>query len=507
MIDFKTIFKATVTITVFTIATRTIAFFNRIFLSRSLGAEGMGLYQVVLSVFFMLITLTSSGLPIAVSKHTARFGAVGDRESAHKTATAAAVIGVGVSLVVTALILIFKTPFSRIFADDRCMPIFMALLPGIAASAIYSAYRGGLWGQKNYFAFSLCEFIEEILLFSLCLILVSRSGGQAEGAQSAAVAVSVSFSASALIALCIYFYFDGKIKNPRGYLKPVIYSAAPVTGIRTASGLVNSLLALIIPLRLMMSGFSGSQAMSEFGTASGMTLPLLFIPCTLVGPLALALMPEISGAKDKKSAPVAGGIQNALNFALIVSLVMAAFYLSCGRDIAVLLFDNERAGELLIYSAAVMIPMSLSHMSSSILNSLGREYKSMKNYFAGAAIMLLSVWFLPKYLGIYSMIAGFFLSFTVTAVLNIAVIKKDTACGRVFDKDAPLLLLICCASALLGFLSNNLLTTFLPSFVCLAVSGLAAAGLFGAFCVMFKICRADVIARKALSKCFTKVKK
>jgi stage V sporulation protein B len=503
----KSLFKATVTITVFSIATRTVAFFNRIFLSRNLGAEGMGIYQVVLSVFSLLITFTSSGLPIAVSKQTARLNAANNRDGAHKTATAAAVIGVSLSLIITLFILIFKNVFSLIFADPRCMPIFTVLLPGITASAIYSAYRGGLWGQKNYFAFSVCEFIEEVLLFTICIILVSRVNAVIDGVYNAAVAITISFTASALIAVCIYFYYDGKIKNPRGFYKPIINSAAPLTGIRAASGIITSLLALIIPLRLMISGMTSSEALSEFGIASGMTLPLLFIPCTLVGSLALALMPEISGAKNKKSKQIAASIQNALIFALMVSLAIMGIYITAGKDITVFLFHNERAGELLIYSAAVMIPMSLSHMSSAILNSLGREYKSLKNYLAGAAVMLVFVWFLPEFLGIYAMILGFFFSFLITAALNIIAIKKDISNIKIFSTNLPLLLLIGCASALTCYLVNSFTKRFLPAVIALGISGTISVTVFLLFSAMFKICFTDTILGKFMPKCLTKQKK
>ena len=494
-------------ITIFSMATRAVGFVNRIFLSRTIGAEGLGIYQVVCSVFYVLITITSSGLPIAVSKQTARLRAINNNDGGHSTVTAAALIGVSISLILTILIIVFKDYVSFLFADERCMPIFIVLLPGVTASAIYSSYRGGLWGQKNFFAFSLCEFLEEILLFATCIILVSQVSGIIAGVYNAAVAVSISYIASALIAICVYFYYDGKIKNPRGYMRPVINSAAPLTGLRVSSSIISSLLAIIIPLRLILSGLTSSEALSEFGIAAGMTLPLLYIPGTLVGSLALVLIPEISGKKDKSSKNISYQIENALTFAVMVSLAVFCFYFGAGKDIGIVMYDNARSGQFLIYGAAIMIPMSLTQMSSSILNTLGYEYKTLKNYTIGAVIMLLAVWFLPPLLGIYSMILGFFLSFTITAVLNTLLIIKKVKKSGIFLNSLPKLLIACMLSTSLCYLLNIIFKGFLPLILSLTFSGLLSISLFILICGIFKINNLDVFIKKIMLKRLTNAEK
>jgi stage V sporulation protein B len=496
VIHIKTILKATATIAVFSIATRAAAFVNRIFLSRTIGSEGMGLYQIVCSVFGVLLTITSSGIPIAVSKQTAKLRAQSNFDGGHSTVSAAMVIGVSAALIITLIIVIFKDFTASIFADERCMPLLLVLLPGITASAVYSAYRGGLWGQKNFFAYSLCEFLEEVLLIGLSVILVSGVSNAEMKVHNAATAVSISFIASALIAVCLYFYFDGKFKSPRGYYRPLINSAAPLTGIRAASSVITSLLALIIPLRLKLSGLSVSEALSEFGIASGMTLPLLFIPGTLIGPLALALIPEISEKKDKKSFEVSTQIESALLFSVLVSLAVFPVYIAAGKDIGIALYNNERSGELLMYSAAIMIPMSISHMSSSILNILGMEFKSLKNYLIGAAFMLLSIWFLPSIMGIYSMLLGFFISFSITAFLNTLAIMRNTKRTGILRKNLFKLLLPVAAAFIVCSLTNIVCKMFMPLIFSVVISGTLSLIVFIIICGAMNITGFDRVLKK-----------
>jgi stage V sporulation protein B len=465
----------------------------------------MGIYQVVCSVFAVLLALTSSGLPIAVSKQTARLRALRDYDGGHATTAAGAVIGLSIALVITLAIVIFRRPISTLFVDKRCMPIFMVLLPGVAASAIYSSYRGGLWGQKNFFAYALCEFIEEALLIGTGIILVSRASGVTGGAYNAAISVSISFVAAALITVCIYFYYDGKIKSPKGYYLPVLQSAAPLTGIRIASSVITSLLALIIPIRLKLSGLSASEALSEFGIASGMTLPLLFIPGTVVGALALVLIPEISGSKDK--AEVARQVEGALCFSIFASLVMVIPYTVAGREIGVLLYSNERSGELLTYSAAIMIPMSLSNMASSLLNTLGKEVYSLRHYLIGAALMMATIWFLPPLLGIYSMIFGFFLSFSVTATLNTLAVAKSVGKMEMFWRDGARMLLACTGCTAAAWIANLGLKQVLPQPAAAFICAAAGSALFIAVCFKLRIANMDTQVKKILTKRFNKKEK
>ena len=65
---------------------------------------------------------------------------------------------------------------------------------------------------------------------------------------------------------------------------------------RVVSSFIQPIIALIIPARLMAIGYTSSQALSLYGIAVGMTMPLLFVPTTIIGSLSTALIPDISKA-------------------------------------------------------------------------------------------------------------------------------------------------------------------------------------------------------------------
>ena len=94
--------------TVFSVAEKFFGFLYRIILSRTLGSEGMGLYQLALSVFAVLVTATSSGIPLTVSRLITKHRTRGDKKAEHSTVTAA-IVAVLVFSGTTCSILSFRT--------------------------------------------------------------------------------------------------------------------------------------------------------------------------------------------------------------------------------------------------------------------------------------------------------------------------------------------------------------------------------------------------------------
>ena len=253
------------------------------------------------------------------------------------------------------------------------------------------------------------------------IVIMGRLTRDPELRRTASGIAVVSFTLASLT----FVFGKGKLKNPIRKLKPLIVSSSPITAMRTLTSLTGTIVALIIPARLVFYGTETSVAMAEFGKLSGMALPLLFIPSTVIGSIALVLVPEISQSyyeKDEKRLRLS--VERSINACGVISVLIIPVFIVCGKEIGAFLYDSEQAGIYLSVSAVVMLPMSVSMITNSLLNSVNKERKTLVNYVIGALIMLFVIWFAPKYMGIYSLILAYFLSFTVTAVLNAFALKK-----------------------------------------------------------------------------------
>lgn len=481
----KQIVKAAFLITVFSVATRAVGFLYRIFLSRALGAEGMGILQVALSAFGVLVTFTSSGLPVTVSRLTARVGRQNFAER-DRLVTAAALLGLIVSGLLALLLFLLREQLGFLFSDGRCLPVFLTLLPAFLASSLYSACRGGLWGNKSFLSYSLVEFCEEAAMVAAGVIFLQGVDLIADKTLSAARAVTISYLTAALLTIFLYLK-KGKFRRcGKQQIVPLLQGATPITAVRLLGCLLGSAVAILLPQRLTAAGMTPAEALSLFGVMSGMVMPLLFLPGTVTGSVALVLVPEVSATSQKRDkAALNEHLSNSLNFSLLITCIVLCGYLSCGQAFASALYENPTAGKLLVVSAALMIPMTLSQLSSTIMNSLGLESKVMRHFALGALLMLGSVLFLPSLIGIYAITVGNLLQLTLSAVLNLRVIRKQSGLPLSFLKQGFRCLLLGIPAGCLGRMFGQLLSHFLPALIASGLGLGVALGSLTLLCCLF----------------------
>lgn len=457
----RTFFKTVAIVTVFSISEKFLGFLYRIYLSRTIGAEGIGLYQVALSVFGLIYTLTCSGTPITVSRLMTKYRAEGQEKKVNKIISAGIFLTLFTAIPVCLIFFLFGDKFSFLFADERCLKIFHVILPGLIFTSVYSVLRGVFWGNKDFLPYSIIELLEEVCMIVCGIVLINFASNVTQGAFRAGVAVLISYLFSFTLAVTVFFIRKNKLVNPKSEFKPLLKSATPITAMRSANSLSMSLVSILLPMRLISAGLTESEAMASFGSALGQAIPLLSIPTMLIGSFTLVLVPEISENFYKKHAfYLKRDIEKALKFTVFLTCLFIPIFLVCGSEIGVLVFNGHECGEYLSKSALLMLFMSLSSITTSMLNSMGLEHKTLIYYIISGLFMLLSIWFLPKYLGIYSLIIGLLCIYGLTSLLNLILLNKNCPKKPSYAKFFLCSTLFLIPTSLLGFMLEKLL---LPS--------------------------------------------
>ena len=134
----QNLYRTAAYVTVFSVAEKTFGFIYRIILSRTLGSEGMGIYQIALSVFAVLATAAASGIPLTVSRLITKYRAKNNVAAQQSVVTAALVSALCFSIPVFCILFFGHNAFDFLFSDPRCMASFS--IPFIPSSA---AHFGG----------------------------------------------------------------------------------------------------------------------------------------------------------------------------------------------------------------------------------------------------------------------------------------------------------------------------------------------------------------------------
>ncbi len=424
----RTVYKNASIVTGLSVAERALGFLYRIVLSRYIGAEGLGLYQVAHSLFSLFLTLATGGIPVALSRTVAQYQAENEPKKARAALTAGLLLPLLLALPVCLIAWIFGDALGFLFSDGRSLPVFRILLVGLCFACAYAAVRGYFLGNKRFLTASLLELTEEIVMVLAGVLLLKGVSSPDVGAERAAWSLAVADVLSCLIALTVYFLFGGKLTRPQKEIKPLFNATLPITFVRASGSLVASAVAVLLPAMLMKSGMGEGEALGLFGVVSGMVMPVLFIPATLIGSLALVLVPELAADfHQKREERLRQNIRKGLRFALLVACALIPFFYVLGEDFGRLAFSDAYAGEMLSKSCIVLLPMSIAMISTSMLNSIGFEKQTFLFFFFGAAALLLSVLLLPQACGGYAYVIGLGASYTVTGLCSLIFLQKKCA--------------------------------------------------------------------------------
>ena len=321
--------------------------------------------------------------------------------------------------------------------------------------------------------------MKKFLSILFAALFVSGVVGGLSGAHGVAVAFTVSDVIVAIVLVVFYFAKGGKLTRPNK-IKEIFVPAVPVTAMRIFAGLVTTLIAFLLPLRLVRFGMTGAEATAAYGRIAGMANPLLLAPNALIGSLAVVLIPEMSINGAKKQFDVLNRQLNAgLCFAFLIAGLFMTVYLSLGQELTTLLYDDTESGLYLQYASYVMIPMVLSQLTQSALNSIGKEGQAFLNYFLGNLALVVAVVVLPQYIGVYAVAVATFVSLLITAVLNVYALRKQTGFPFLFLKRAVSVLLFVFPSA---FLSDSIHSLLPDNIFTLGLSALVGALSYTGLC-------------------------
>jgi len=497
----KQFVQAVAIIAAFTVATRALGFIFRMFLARILGPEMLGVYQIALAFFMVFLTIIATGLPLAISKEVAKAKERGQDKDIGTIAATGLITSLVVSIVLCGIVFLLREFIGNIFTDERCMKILLILLPAVVLSSVYTSLRAVWWGEKKFILLGATELLEQIARVVLFAVLIAIAFIGLDAAGLAALSFTIACLVSAVVVVVLFYRRNSGIKHvtPQhgGYYRPIIKSATPITGVRFLGSIAIPLISIIIPLRLIAAGSTQIQAISEYGIIIGMTLPLLMIPGTVIGAMATALVPELSGAHQRKDkVQVTKQINGALTFTLFVTFLLLPAFMALGQHIGIFIFDNAASGRYLSLTAWVMIPLSLNMITNAILNSLGAETKAMKHYMYGSVFLFLIVWFGPAYVGVNALAIGLGVCMLIASTMNVVMINRLTGAKT---RVMPMVLRFSAVSLpafLLGFFIFGIAQHVWPFVIALGLAGSASVSVVLFLSRQFNLVDTSILKRK-----------
>lgn len=426
---------------------RTVAVSFNAYISDRIGAEGMGLFSLVMSVYGLAVTLAASGVNLASVRMTAEAIADGaDRGEIRAIMRRTVAYGGAFGVLSMAVVFLSAAPVGRILlADERCVSSLRVMafgMPMISMSAAVAGYFAGVGRAYKNALIAAVEQIVRIALVIAGIVLLADRG--VEWACFALVAGQTAAEGGSLLTSYIAYVIDRrkigqrndapriecfgrKPARHKSILARIFAIAMPVAlGSYVRQGFTTAE-HIAIPWGLRKNGAGGTSALERYGTLHGMALPLVLYPSAVIGAFAGLLVPELAGiAKSGDRSEVRRTAYSAVQMAIAFSVGVAGVFSFYGYELGRAVYASGEAGRYIRMLAPLVPMMFLDTTVDSVLKGLDEQIYTMKVNIIDAAICLVFVLILVPRMGIMGYIVVIYVSEAVNAALSIDRMQQVT---------------------------------------------------------------------------------
>lgn len=458
------------------IITKIIGAVYRIPLTNILGAEGIGMYQLVFPLYVLLLTISSSGLPSAISR------LISEKEDDEKSAeyifkiTLYSLLILG--LISSLLLCILAPVIAKMQGNILIKKSYYAIAPSIFFVAGISAFRGYFQGKLKMAPTAFSQIVEQAfkaglaitfsflfmpnvlkavfytilsvsiseffaLLFLIIYFIVykknivkrkNKESLNEFNENTYKIQNSPAFSQNILINAAIYEKLPKKLNNPKDVLKTIYKISIPVT-----------LASLLLPLsQLIDSAFVVNILNKQnlngtllYGLLTGPVFSMVNLPVVIATAIATVALPLITRAKTKNdNEDLNNKISYSFKLMFLISIPSFLIIFLYSKEISRLLYSSLSAENIIILSNLMKI-CSLSVIFLSLMQLTVSMLIALKKVFVPIITLGIAVVFkivlniillkIPS-LNIYGAAISSVICYLISAVLNLIYILINVKC-------------------------------------------------------------------------------
>lgn len=389
----------------------------QVFLSGRIGAAGIGLLQLVLSVGSLAMTAGIAGIRTAAMYLTA--------EELGKKRPGNVVWVISGSVVYSLLFsctvggaMFFLAPLisQHWIGDIRALGavrLFGAFLPVCCLTGVMTGY---FTAANRIGTLAAVEVAEQVLSMGITICALQFWAGN-DSAKACMAVVGGSGAGACLTLLCLVI-LRHREQPPIGKQLPIAQrlsqTAVPLALADNLKAGITTAENLMVPKRLAL--FQGcGDPLALFGTVCGMVFPILMFPACILFGLTELLIPELARCNAAGSHfRIRYLVRRSLRLSMIYGTLCAGILYLCADSLCISLYGDGDAGRFLGWFAPLAVMLYCDIVTDAMIKGLGQQKASVRyNILTSVMDLVLLFILLPRY-----GIGGYFFSFAVTHAIN-----------------------------------------------------------------------------------------
>ncbi|MEG2597519.1 MAG: oligosaccharide flippase family protein, partial [Oscillospiraceae bacterium] len=299
----KLFLKNTVILTIGSIVLRFISVAFGAYLSRQIGAEGMGLFQLIFSVYNLAATFATSGIYLSVTRLVAEEIGRGSYSNANDALRKCMIYGIFVSTITSVALFLFSERIGiQWLSDARTIPSLRLLAFALPFMAFSSSLRGYFFAIRNVIQSTSSQVFEQLV--RMVIVSVALTFLLPKGMTWACVAIalgSVGGEALAFLYTFTLYMIDRKRRifkpqKQKSTTKKVLSITIPVALSSYLRSALVTLENILIPKGFKKYGATGESALAQYGMMEAMVMPILTFPLAFLTSFSSLLVPELAEA-------------------------------------------------------------------------------------------------------------------------------------------------------------------------------------------------------------------
>lgn len=409
------IFRGTIILTLAGFVTRLIGFFYKIFLSNAMGAEWLGIYQLVFPVYGICFTIYATGIQTSISRLVAAELGKRNHKNAYKILRIGLILSVLLALILS--ILVYQTSdyiAYRFLLEPRSAPSLRILAFVFPFCGVTSCINGYYYGLKRAGVPASTQLLEQVIRV-VAVYLFALYAGEGDFHVTCEMAV-IGLVIGEIFSSLFNFFSMFVTKSPKAMLiggpdpkakasgqreiaKNLLALSVPLSANRLFINILHSMEAVLIPTMLRRFGLNTAEALSLFGILSGMSIPFIMFPTAVINAFAVLLLPTVSEAQAVNNNKLIGKTTAiSVKYSLIIGIISTGIFIIFGKDLGIAVFHNTDAGSYLTILAWICPLIYLTTTLGSIINGLGKAHVTFINSIVGSVgKILLIILLIPKY--------------------------------------------------------------------------------------------------------------
>lgn len=405
-----------------------------IFLANKIGAEAVGVYSLIMSIYMFTVTVATSGVNLAATKVISEEIEKGNNSNIPRIVKRCFLYSLIMGSIACILLITFASFIRQHWLVNKVSnAVLYTLAISLPFVSMTSAISGYFLAIRNVLRTSISQIASQLIKIGIVFIFVTKIFRNS--INNSALALVIGSTLSEIISF-IFLYITylkdrkkhSKLNNKEKTLtKRILKISLPIAITSYIRSGLNTLKQIIIPIRLKLSGMSYEKAIAEYGIICGMAMPIIMFPSVIVYSYSSLLVPEFSRFSVHSDKNImSNSINKMFKITLYFSIAITGILMCFGKELGNLLYNTPDVGWYIKIMAPLITLIYLDNVIDSILKGLGKQVSVMCCNILDLVISVSFIYYLLPVFGTIGYIIVMYISEILNYSISVITLFKET---------------------------------------------------------------------------------